>query len=132
MQPRFPKIFKTFSSRTTSDNSRWMPIISRHSRLEYWAFTQHCLSKVANLVNNKLLTFFVTASSAYNFENDSLSLCTSARTVLSLSSNLLCRDRAIGMRSCLRNLPSEPQCMLPYFSYQKVFKMKIQVAKLEN
>ena len=117
----FPKIFKTFSSRTSPDTSPRMPTISRHSRLEYWAFAQHCLSRVTNLVNNKLLTFYVTASSAYSFENDLFSLRTSSITVLSLSSNLLCRDRTvlflsfnllfrdrtIGMRSRLRNLSSE-------------------------
>ena len=84
-----------------------MPTISRHSRLEYLAFTQHCLFKVVNLVNKKLLTVFVTASSACSFEIDSLSLSTSSRTVLSLSSNLLCRDRTIGVRSCLRSLSSD-------------------------
>ena len=121
-QQGFPKILKTFSSRTFTDTSRGMPTISRHSRLEYWAFAQHCFSKVVNLVNNILLAFFVTVSSAYNFENDSLSLRTSSRTVLSLSSNLLCRDR-IGKRSCLRSLsPLSLHCMLPYFSYQKLLR----------
>ena len=88
-QPSFPKIFKTFSSRLSPETSRGMPAISRHSRLGYWAFAQHCFSKVDNLVINKLLTFFVTARSACSFEIDSLSLRTSSRTVLSLSSNLL-------------------------------------------
>ena len=64
LQPSLPKIFKTFSFRTSPDISRGMPTISRHSHLEYWTFAQHRLSKVVNLVNNKLLTFFVTASSA--------------------------------------------------------------------
>ena len=63
--------------------------MSRHSHLEYWAFAEHYLSKVVNLVNNKLLTFFVTASSECRFDTDSLSLRTSYRTVLSLSFNLL-------------------------------------------
>ena len=104
-QPRFPNIFKTFSSRTSPDTSRGMPTISRHSRLEYWAFAQHCLSKVVHLVKNKLLAFFVTASSACSFEIDSLRLRTSSRTV-SLSSNLLCRDKTIGHISCLHSLSS--------------------------
>ena len=58
-QASFPKIFKAFSSRTSPDTSRRMHTISRHSRLEYWTFTPHCLSKVDNLVNNRLLTFFL-------------------------------------------------------------------------
>ena len=45
-QPSFPKIFKTFSSRTSPDTSQRMPTISRHSHVEYWAFAQHYLSKV--------------------------------------------------------------------------------------
>ena len=57
-KPNFPKIFKTFCSRTSPDTSQGMPTISRHSHLEHWAFAQDCLSKVDNLVTNKLLTFF--------------------------------------------------------------------------
>ena len=131
-QPSFPKIFKTFSSRTSPDTSRGMPTISRHSRLEYWAFAHQCLSKVDNLVTNKVLTFFVTASPACSFEIESLSLRTSSRTVLSLSSNLLCRDRTIGIRSCLRSLSSESLVYVVIFQLIKVIKIKIQVAKLEN
>ena len=120
-QPSFPKIFKTFSSRTSPDTSRGMPTISRHSRLEYWAFAQHCLSKVDNLVTNKLLTFFVTANSACSFEIEPLSLRTSYRTVLSLSSNLLCRDRTIGIRSCLRILSSESPVYVAIFQLIKSY-----------
>ena len=127
-----------------------MLTMSRYSRLEYWAFTQHCLSKVTYLVNNKLLTFFVIASSAYSFEKDSLNLPTSSRTVLSLSSNflyrdrtvlslssnllcrdrvalslssnLLCGDRTIGMRSCLHNLSSELPVYVVIFQLLKLLR----------
>ena len=95
-QPSFPKIFKTFSSRFSPETSRGIPAISRHSRLGYWAFAQHCFSKVDNLVINKLSTFFVTTSSACSFEIDSLSLRTSSRTALSLSSNLLVGTEQLG------------------------------------
>ena len=88
-QLKFPKTFKTFSYRTSPDTSLRMPTISRNSRLEYWKFAQHCLSKVVNLLNNKLSAFFVTASSVCSFEIDPLSLRTSSRTVLSLPSNML-------------------------------------------
>ena len=121
MQPSLPKIFKNFSSRTYPDTSRGMPTISRHSRLEYWAFAQHCLSKVVNLVNNKLLTFFVTASSACSFEIDSLSLHTSSRTVLFLSSNFSCRDRTIGIRFCLHSLSSELPVYVAIFQLIKSY-----------
>ena len=99
-KPNFPKMFKNFSYRTSPDILRGMPTISRHSQLEYWVFSQHCLSKVDSLVNNKLINFFATAISACNFETESLNLRNSSRTVLSLSSNLFCRDRTIGIRSC--------------------------------
>ena len=85
-----------------------MPTISRHSLLEYWTLAQPYLSKVVNSANKKLLAFFVRASSACSFDIASLGLRTYSRTVLSLSSNLFRRDRAIGMRSCLRGLSSEP------------------------
>ena len=62
LQPSFLKIFKTVSSRTSPETSRGMFMISRHSRLEYWSFAQHCLSKIVNLVNNKLLAYFLTGS----------------------------------------------------------------------
>ena len=107
LQPSFLKSFKIVSSRASPETSRGMFMISRHSRLEYWSFAQQCLSKIVNLVNNKLLAYFVTGSSAYSFETDSLSLRTYCRTILVLSSNLLCRDRTIGMRSCLLSLSSE-------------------------
>ena len=111
-----------------------MPTILRHSCLEYWAFVQHCFSKVVNLVNNKLLAFFVTASSACSFKIDSLSLRTSSRTVLSLSSNLLCRDRTIGMRSCLRSSSSESPVYVAKFQLLKRYQDKnagCKVRKLE-
>ena len=63
-----------------------------------------CPALLDNLVNNKLLTFFVTASSACSFEIESLSLHTSSRTVLSLSFNLLCSNRTIDIRSFLHSL----------------------------
>ena len=120
-EPSFPMIFKTFSSGTSSDTWREIPTISRHYRLEYWAFAQHCLSKVVNLVNNKLLAFFVTANYACSFKIDSLSLRTSSRTVLSLSSNLLCRDRTIAMRSCLRSLSSKSPVYFAIFQLLKSY-----------
>ena len=133
-QPSFPKIFKTFSSRTSPDTSRGMLTISRHSRLEYWAFAQHCLSKVDNLVTNKLLTFFVMASSACSFWIHSFTLRTSSRTLLSLSSDLLCRDRALGIRSCLRSLSSELPVYVAIFQLIKSYQGKntgCKVRKLE-
>ena len=63
MQPVLSKIFNTFSSSTSPLTSRGMPTMSRHTRLEYSAFAQHLFSKVTNLLDNRVLTFFVIDSS---------------------------------------------------------------------
>ena len=102
-QPSFPNIFKTFSSRASQDTSRGMPTISRHSRLEYWAFSQHCLSKVVHLVKNKLLAFFCYSQHCMRLWN-----------------------WLITFTHLLHESPVYV-AILQYF-----FKMKIQVAKLEN
>ena len=65
LQPSFLKIFKTFSSSTYPDTLQGVPTISRHSCLEYWTFAKRCLSKVVNLVNNKLLTLLNTSKCFY-------------------------------------------------------------------
>ena len=117
----FQRHLKLSPPELLQDTSQRMPTISRHSRLEYWAFAQHCLSKVVNLVNNKLLTFFVTASSACIFEIESLSLHCSSRTVLSLSSNLFYRDRTIGIRSCLCSLSSASPVYVAIFQLIKSY-----------
>ena len=129
-QPSFPKIFKTFSSRTSPETSSGTPTISRHSRLEYWAFAQHNLSKVVNLVNNKLLTFFVTASSQCSCDTDSSGLRTSSKTVLSLSSNLLCRVRTIGMRSCLRSWKKRIEKIDGWLLYSKFPFLSFIISRL--
>ena len=103
IEPSFPNIFKTLSSRASQDTSRGMPTISRHSRLEYWAFSQHCLSKVVHLVKNKLLAFFCYSQ-----------LCMRLWNWLITFTHLLHESPVY-------------VAILQYF-----FKMKIQVAKLEN
>ena len=79
----------------------------RHSRLEYCAFAKHCRFKVTNLLHNKVLTFFVIGSSELNVVIVSGKLRSSSRTLLLASSSLLCRDKTIGIRSCLLSLSSE-------------------------
>ena len=85
--------------------------MSRHSRLEYCAFAQHCRFKVTNLLDNRVLTFFVIDSSELRLVMVSDKLRTSLRTLLLASllasSSLLCRDKTIGIRSCLRSLSTE-------------------------
>ena len=82
----------------------------RHSRLEYCAFAKHCRFKVTNLLHNKVLTFFVIDSSELNVVIVSGKLRSSSRTLLLAlllaSSSLFCRDKAIGIRSCLLSLSS--------------------------
>ena len=82
----------------------------RHSHLEYCAFAKHCRFKVTNLLHNKVLTFFVIDSSELNVVIGSGKLRSSSRTLLLAlllaSSSLFCRDKTIGIRSCLLSLSS--------------------------
>lgn len=59
MQPILSKTFVAFSSNTYILTARGMLSISRHCRLEYWAFVQHCCSMVINLLDNNQLKFFI-------------------------------------------------------------------------
>ena len=67
------------------------------SRREYWAFSYHCRSKVTNLLDNNVLTFFVIESSERSLVIASHKLSTSSRTLLLASllasSCFLCRDK---------------------------------------
>ena len=85
--------------------------MSKHSHLEYCAFAQYCHSKVTNLLDNRVLTFFVIDNSELSLVMLSDKLHTSFRTLLLAlllaSSSLLCRDKTIRIRSCLRSLSSE-------------------------
>ena len=98
--------------------------MSRHFRLEYCEFAQHCRSKVTNLLDNSVLTFFVIYSSELSLVIVADKLRTSSRTLLSASllasSSLLCRDKIIGIRSCLRSLSSESLVYYAIFQLDKL------------
>ena len=97
--------------------------MSRHSRLEFRAFAQHFCSKITNLLGNNVLTFFVTDSSEFSLVIVSDKLRTSSRTLLLASllasSNFLCKDKAIGIRSWLRSLSSE-SVVYHYIKYARI------------
>ena len=59
------KMPHTFSSSTSSLTDVGIPINSRHSRLEYWALSQHCRSVWTNCSASVGLTFLTIATSAY-------------------------------------------------------------------
>ena len=105
--------------------------MSRHSHLEYCAFAQHCCSKETNLLDNRVLTFFVIDSSELSLVVVSDKLCTSFRTLLLASlltsSSLLCRDKTIGIRSCLRSVSSESLVCDAIFQLDKLSKKKLQL-----
>ena len=111
LQLDLSKIFNTISSSTSPLTSHGIPTMSRHSRLEYCAFAQHCHSKVTNLLDNRVLTFFVIDNSELSLVMVSDKLHTSSRTLLLAlllaSSSLPCRDKTIRIRSCLRSLSNE-------------------------
>ena len=97
LQPILSKISNTISSSTSPLTSQGMPTMSRHSCLEYCAFAQHCRSKVTNLLDNRVLAFFVIDSSELSLVIVSDKLRTSSRTLLLASllasSSFLCRDK---------------------------------------
>ena len=115
-QPSLPKIFKTFSSRASPDTSQGMPTISRHSCLEYWVFAQHRVSKLVHLVDNKLLAFFVTASSAALKLAHKVYVPPPELYCLYLPICFVGTEPLVWDLVCVVYLVSR-QCMLPYFSW---------------
>ena len=111
LQPILSKLFITFSSSTPPSSLWGIPTMSRYSHLEYCPFVQHCCSKVTDLQDKRVLTFFVIDSLELSLVIVSDALGTSSRTLLLASllasSSLLCRNKTIGIRSCLRRLSSE-------------------------
>ena len=108
LQPSFPKsfpsFFKTFFSKISPETSRGIPTISRHSRLEYWAFTPHCFTKAVNLVNSELRQANIRRGKKLGFQ---------------LSYRHPRRDRTMGMRFCLRSLSSESPVYVAIFQILK-------------
>ena len=127
LQPNLSKIFNTSSS-TSPLTSQGMPKMPRHSRLEYCAFAKHCRFKVTNLLHNKVLTFFVIDSSELNVVIVSGKLRSSSRTVLLalllVSSSLFCRDKTIGIRSCLLSLSSTSLLSVWCHNQRKSYRLK--------
>ena len=103
LQPILSKISNTFSFTSFSLILRGMATTVRHSRLEYWTFARHCCSNVNGLLENIVLTFFVTDSSELSLEIVSDKLGTSSRTLLLASLlasfSLPCGGKAFGVRS---------------------------------
>ena len=56
--------------------------MSGHSRLEYCAFVMHCRSNVTNMLDNRVLIFFIIDSSELSLVIVSDKLRTSSRTLL--------------------------------------------------
>ena len=54
--PTFVIALHTTSSRSLSLTEEGMPVILRHSCLEYWAFVQHCLSRAINFSLKELIS----------------------------------------------------------------------------
>ena len=127
LQPNLSKIFNTSCS-TSPLTSRGMPKMPRHSRLEYCAFAKHCRFKVTNLLHNKVLTFFVIDSSELNVIIVSGKLRSSSRTLLLAlllaSSSLFCRDKTIGIRSCLLSLSSTSLLSVWCHNQRKSYRLK--------
>ena len=133
LQPILSKIFSTFSSSISPLTLREMPKMSRHSRIEYYAFAQYCRSKETKLLDKRVLTCFVIDSSELSLVIASDKLRTSLRTLLLASllasSSLLYWDKTIGIRSCLRSLSSELLVYDAMIQLVKLLNKKLQVDK---
>ena len=70
-------MLRTFSSKTSASTSLWMPITSRHSLLEYWAFAQHWHSILVNQFDKSGFTYCETANSEKASDNLRISSNTS-------------------------------------------------------
>ena len=116
--------------------SRGMPTMSGHSRLAYCAFDQHCRSKVTNLLDNNVLTFFVIDSLELSLVIVSENLRASSRTLLLTwllaSSSLLYREKTIEIRSCLRSFSSESLLYDATFQLDRLSNKKLHIEKLVN
>ena len=128
-------MLNTFSSNAFPLTSREMRILSRHSRLEYWAFAQHCCSMVNNLFGNKVFTFFVIDSSDLSLVIASDRLPSSSRANVrsfSASSNLLYENKRIAIGPCLRSLSSESLEYDAIFQLDKLSKKNLQIGEVVN
>ena len=108
------KTLSTFDSKFLLETWRGMPATSKHSLLEYWAFTQHCLSISITLLLTSVLTCLT------------INLQISSRAsvfTLTYCSTLFWSDKVIPVRSFLTIYPMFPQCKLSLLG----FKLQIKV-----
>ena len=91
---------------------KWLPLSSpKHLlpfayyvlafNLEYCAFNQHWHSVLTSQLDRRVLTCFVTDTSACNLEKDSFNLHISTSTLLFTTSSFIWSNRIIGIRSFL-------------------------------
>ena len=114
----------TTSSRSLSLTEGGMPVISRHSRLEYWTFALHCLCKAIYLSLRELFSILVTLKSDFNSSKFVFSFSTSLVRLLTLSFNLLsiisilsCRLTASATKSVLLSLFKDSSVSAAIVSY---------------
>ena len=101
LRPSFWKMATTFSSKGSASTSLEMPTVCRHSRLECCAFNQHWHPILTSWLDRRVLTYFITDTSASNLEKDSVNLRISTNTLLFTSSSLFWNHKIIGIRSLL-------------------------------
>ena len=82
------KTFSTVPSRSSFFRDSGNPLISRHSRLEYWLLLQHCRSKDTTLSLSFELIFLVIARSTSTFFESVLKLLMSLSVLAKVEVNL--------------------------------------------
>ena len=100
-QSSLPKMLRTFSSKTSAPTSLGMPITSKHSLLEYWAFSQHWRFILVNPFDESECNCRETDNSDWTLKIASDNLQISSSTCLLGSSSLLCKDSTILTMSLL-------------------------------
>ena len=101
LHPSPSEMVTTFSYKTSASTSLKVSTIARHSCLDYCAFNQHWGSILTSLPDRRVLTYFVTDTSACNLEKDSFNLRISTTTFLFTSSSLSWSNKSIGIRTFL-------------------------------
>ena len=118
-QPSLPNMLRTFSSKTFTSTSLGMPLTSRISLLEYWAFVQNWHSILVNLFDKSEFSYQQTANSDWSSKIASDNLQIYSTTRLLASSSLLCKGSTIFIMSLLFIFSND------LFLYVAIFKPNI-------
>ena len=102
--PTFWKTISTLCSNSLLLTLLGIPTISMHSLLEYWEFSQHCLSISTKRLDNKEFTCFITAFFGFKLTKFIIQLTNFLEYQIIFSVSLFWSDSKIPISSFLFNL----------------------------